>query len=114
MKLNTVLTQATVMALVASPAFAQAESAGTNLLTTLNSLLTGNLMLAIGLAIAVIGLWVWLVKQETMAGIFMIIGGVLLTAAPAIFKGTSTVVTPVVDSFGSEESYSTQEVGTSR
>ena len=116
MNFNQTLSRSAVMMLVASPVFAQsggtgANQAGTSLLTTLNSVLTGNLMLAIGLAIAVIGLWVWLVKQETMAGILMIVGGVVLTAAPAIFRGTSTVVTPVVDSLGASEDYSDKKVG---
>lgn len=90
-----------LMLTTASPAFAQGiGDAGGKFLTTINHVLTGNIMLAVGLIVAVLGLWMWLVKQETSAGIMMIIGGVILTAAPAIFNATSTVVNPVVDSAG--------------
>ncbi|PIZ30671.1 MAG: hypothetical protein COY40_04140 [Alphaproteobacteria bacterium CG_4_10_14_0_8_um_filter_53_9] len=103
----------TGLMLAASPAaFADANTAGQKLLATLNNVLTGDLMLFVGLGVAVLGLWAWLIKQETMAGILMIIGGVVLTAAPAIFNGMSTVVTPVVDELGATGDFSTTQTQT--
>ena len=86
-----------VMVLAASvPAFAQsggdAGTAGRNLLDTLQGAITGNLGLFIGLFIVILGLWTWIIKQETGAGITMIIGGVLITLAPGLFNGAREFV----------------------
>lgn len=64
-----------------------ATTAGGNMLDTLQGLITGQIGLFIGLAIVVLGLWTWIIKQETGAGITMILGGVLITLAPGIFNG---------------------------
>lgn len=80
------------LALFADASFAQtagnnnAAQAGSSLLGTLQSAVTGNLGLVVGLALAILGIWTWVVKQETAAGIMLIIGGVLLTVAPGVFN----------------------------
>lgn len=76
---------AVLAVMAAEPALAQdATNAGESITTELVDLVQGNIGTAIGLAIALFGLWTWIVKQTTW-GIVMIIGGVILTAFPGIF-----------------------------
>ena len=99
MNKRTLFTVAAVamLTLVAHPAFAsEASSAGTSFLTTLQDLITGKLGLFIGLGITILGLWTWIIKQETGAGIVMIIGGVLITVAPGLFNGVHDFVNSAV------------------
>lgn len=84
---------------LANPALADAANAGGNMLTTLEDSITGNIGFFIGLAITVLGLWTWIIKQETGAGIVMIIGGVLITLVPGIFNGMHDVMEGVMDTF---------------
>lgn len=84
---------------LANPAMASAANAGSNLLATLTQSITGNIGFFIGLAITVLGLWTWIIKQETGAGITMIIGGVLITLVPGIFSGMHQVVSGVMETF---------------
>ena len=100
---NPTLALTGVMLSVTPAAFAQGES----ILTAVNDVLNSPIMIVIGLALAVIGVWMWLVRQETAAGIMMIIGGVIITGIPAIFRGTSTVVTPFVEAVGAEQDFAT-------
>jgi hypothetical protein len=92
--------------------FAQgdAANAGTNLVNTLQGIITGQIGLFIGLAIVVLGLWTWIIKQETGAGITMIIGGVLITLAPGIFNGVQEFAAGVVGEFsgGDNDTVSSQ------
>jgi type IV secretory pathway VirB2 component (pilin) len=87
---------------LANPAMANAAAAGDNLLETLAQSITGNIGFFIGLAITVLGLWTWIIKQETGAGITMIIGGVLITLVPSIFNGVHEVATGVMETFSSK------------
>ena len=68
-----------MMLAVAPATFAQSTgsigTAGAKVLEALNELLNSPVMLIIGLGLAVIGVWTWLVKQEAMVGILLIIGG---------------------------------------
>ena len=80
---------------------AQAAGAGENLYNTLRDAIGGNIGFFIGLAVCILGLWTWIIKQETGAGILMIIGGVLITLAPSIFTGTRGFVGGVVEQFAS-------------
>lgn len=75
-------------------------NSGKDLLDTLQGAITGNIGLFIGLLIVILGLWTWIIKQETGAGITMIIGGVLITLAPGIFTGMRNMAGGVVRSFG--------------
>jgi type IV secretory pathway VirB2 component (pilin) len=89
-----------MLGFMTDPALAQAGVAGGNLKTTLEQVITGNIGLFIGLAIVILGLWTWIIKQETGAGITMIIGGVLITLAPGIFNGVREFMGGVVQGFG--------------
>lgn len=80
---------------------AAAGEAGGKLLSTVQDAITGNLGLVIGLALAILGIWTWVVKQETAAGIFLIIGGVLITISPGVFNSIRSFVDPVVEAAGS-------------
>ncbi len=93
--------------MVANPAFAQgnASQAGAAASQTLVGILTGNIGLLIGLGITVMGLWTWIIGQKTAAGLTMVIGGVLLTMAPGIFKGARDMAVGVVDQFGGGSAY---------
>lgn len=91
------------LALVADPALAQgagttttAGGAGSNVLSGIQGAITGNIGLFIGLALAILGIWTWVVKQETAAGIMLIIGGVLITISPGVFNTIRGVVDGVV------------------
>lgn len=90
-----------MVVLLVEPSFADgnASTAGDSLKDTFLGVVTGNLGLVVGLAIAFLGLWTWIVGQEAFAGIIMIIGGILLTMLPGIFKGFRGFVTPVVNEF---------------
>lgn len=93
----------TMLAMLVDPAMAQSgnvSGAGGNLKGTLETLLTGNIGLFIGLAVVVLGLWTWIIKQETGAGITMIIGGVLITLAPGMFNGVRDFTKEVMVGFG--------------
>ncbi len=99
-----------VMALaVANPAFAQsggeAATAGAAAVDTLVGAITGNIGLLIGLAITVAGLWVWIIGQKTGAGLTMVIGGVLITMAPGLFKGVRDMAVGVVGQFSGSTVY---------
>lgn len=89
-----------VIALTAAMTIMGAQAQAADLLATLQGLVTGNLGLFIGLLLAVFGIWTWVVKQETMAGIMMIIGGVLITIAPGVMNTFSSFLNPVVDAVG--------------
>lgn len=80
---------------------ADAGSAGANLLGTVTDMLSGSIGTIIGLGLAFLGLWTWIVKQETAAGITMILGGVALTMLPQVFEGAKGVVGGVLTQFGS-------------
>jgi hypothetical protein len=84
------------------PSIAQnqtAAAAGANLKGTLEGIITGNIGLFIGLAIVILGLWTWIIKQETGAGITMIIGGVLITLAPGVFNGVRDFMNQAISGF---------------
>jgi type IV secretory pathway VirB2 component (pilin) len=79
--------------------FADTTNAGRGLLDSLTQLITGQLGLFIGLFIVILGLWTWIIKQETGAGITMIIGGVLITLAPGIFNGARSFAENAINTF---------------
>lgn len=82
--------------LVGGDAFAAVGDAGGSVLTAIEGAVTGNIGLVIGLVLAILGLWTWIVKQETAAGIVMIIGGVLITVAPGIFDTARDIIGPII------------------
>ena len=52
----------------------------------LGNIIEGNVGLLLGLAIAMWGFWVWIVKQNTW-GFFMMVLGTAITAFPGMFEG---------------------------
>ncbi|MCP5405697.1 MAG: hypothetical protein H6922_05705 [Pseudomonadaceae bacterium] len=75
--------------------------AGQTVLNQIIGAITGNIGLIIGLVLAILGIWTWVVKQETAAGIMLIIGGVLITVSPGVFNTLRSMVNPVVDAAAS-------------
>lgn len=73
-----------------------ANTAGESVVQQMIGAMTGNIGLLLGLGLAILGIWTWVVKQETAAGIFLIIGGVLLTVSPAVFNTIGSMVGPIV------------------
>lgn len=110
MKQRTLLFSVAAVALmalvIANPALAQGTGdvgdAGSAASQTLVSVITGNIGLLIGLGITVMGLWTWIIGQKTAAGLTMVVGGVLLTMAPGIFKGARDMAVGVVEGFGGD------------
>lgn len=96
-----------MLVVFSNPALAQAADAGDNMLAALEQSLTGHIGFFIGLGITVLGLWTWIIKQETGAGITMIIGGVLITLVPGIFNGVHDVMEGVVDTFSGDGNVTT-------
>ena len=102
---------------VANPVFAQAgisgggdaAQAGGAAVNTLVGAITGNIGLLIGLGITVAGLWTWIIGQKTAAGLTMVIGGVLITMAPGMFKGVRDVAVGVVGDFSGDGAYTVNE-----
>lgn len=81
-------------------AYAQdAATAGGNVVDTIQDAVTGNIGVFIGLAIVLLGLWTWIIKQEAGAGVVMILGGVAITMLPGIFNGAKEVMEGVVGTF---------------
>lgn len=67
------------------PDMAHAAATGDNAVSDISALITGNIGTLIGLGIALLGLYTWLVQQSSW-GIVMIIGGVAVTAFPGLFN----------------------------
>ncbi len=63
---------------------AAATNAGAGTATDILNIITGNIGTLIGLGIALLGLYTWLVQQSSW-GVIMIIGGVAVTAFPGLF-----------------------------
>jgi peptidoglycan/LPS O-acetylase OafA/YrhL len=96
---NAVFTVALTALLVAVGAEAHAQQ---TLYDVTRDLVTGNLGFFIGLILAVWGIWTWVVKQETTAGILMIIGGVLITVAPGVMNFFGGTVNNLLTTFGAD------------
>lgn len=86
--------------MLGSDAFAQVSDAGSSVLGSLEDAITGNIGLIVGLCLAVLGIWTWVVRQETAAGILLIIGGVLITITPGVFNTIGDMVAPIVETAG--------------
>ncbi len=59
---------------------------GDDALGDIRDVIAGNVGTLIGLGIALLGLYTWLVQQSSW-GVIMIVGGVAITAFPGIFSG---------------------------
>lgn len=101
---------------IASPAFAansfssaagnagSGGDIGADFFTTLQGMITGNVGFFIGLAVTVLGIWTWVIKQQTGAGVIMIIGGVLITLAPGLFNSAREFTASVISNVGGNSS----------
>lgn len=73
-----------------------AEEAGRAELNMLQTVLTGNFGIFLGLALTVWGIFKAFAKGETGGGILLIICGVALTIFPGVFNVASSIVNPIV------------------
>ena len=71
--------------------WAQAAKPGAQELQMLEFILTGNFGLALGLGAALFGVYQFS-QGNTVAGITIVIAGVLIVLAPGVFNGTRMVV----------------------
>ena len=83
---------AAVLTLMPDLAFADVQgTAGSTLKNDLIGMLKGQLGTLVGLGISLLGLYMWIVKQETW-GIMVVLGGALITAFPSAFDSISSGV----------------------
>ena len=93
--------------MLAPEAVAQSTDLGGNFAETLMKTLRGNGGIFIGVAIALLGLYTWLMKQNTW-GVVMIIGGVAFTAFPGLFDGVAEGLNTVASSLGVDNASQTK------
>jgi hypothetical protein len=86
------------------PALAQvqntASGTGSNLGQAFSDLIGSNIALIIGVAMALFGLYEWLVAQNTAVGLGMIVFGIAIAFVPNIFQGLKTAVSPIFNKIG--------------
>ncbi len=80
-----------------------AKGVGGDLTSSLVNVVQGNLGLFAGIALALFGLYTWLVAQNTGTGIIMIIGGVIVTAFPGIFAGLAEGAQKLAGAAGADD-----------
>ncbi len=100
---NAVFSIAFIMCLIllsGDAAAAVGEKGAENVITAITGAVTGRIGLVVGLVLAIFGIWTWVVKQETAAGIMLIVGGVLFTVSPAVYNAIAGVVAPIVADAG--------------
>lgn len=99
MKLMSILALMALMTLtVVEPAFAQGSGATSGLYNAIVNFLAGPGGKLLALALGVAGLFLWLVKQETAAGISMILAGILIIFAPRIVGGAADILQAPLES----------------
>ncbi|HEX2859132.1 MAG TPA: hypothetical protein VHP58_02925 [Alphaproteobacteria bacterium] len=69
------------------PAFAAATGGGGSLVQGFTDLLSSNVALLVGLALALFGLYEILVAQNTGVGVGMVVFGLIIAFVPNIFDG---------------------------
>lgn len=79
-------------------AWTAAGDAGSIEIDALSQVLTGNIGLAIGLALTAWGVFKAFVKGETGGGLLLIVCGVLLTIFPGVFNSAVGLMKPITDS----------------
>lgn len=88
----------------AMPVWAQSSSqgaVGAPELKLVELLLTGNLGLFLGLAVAFLGVYTLSAGQSPAFGLVLIVLGALITLTPSIYKGTRAVICPIIQTLSS-------------
>jgi|GEM_PF-2518859 len=81
------------------------------LIDAVSGLIESNYGLFIGLLVAALGLWRWLMSQDSW-GVMLIIGGIVITAFPGIFGGFYNGTRGFLQAAGAEGNASqTQDIG---
>ena len=89
-----------IAALVMSAASAWASSdVGQTELNLIVLLFTGQIGLALGLGVVIMGIWM-IIQGKGGGGIFMIVLGVLITMLPGVYKGFRAIACPIAESLG--------------
>lgn len=86
-----------------------AADSGGSLLNAAAGLMESNYGLFVGLIIAALGLWRWLMSQDTW-GVMLIIGGIVITAFPGIFEGLYKGSATFFQAAGSETNAYTTDI----
>lgn len=81
-------------------AFAQTQPAGAPELALVNNVVTGALGFFVGLLVAVVGVYAFVVKRDNR-GLVLIILAVLFTLAPGVYNGVRQVVCPLAKTLSS-------------
>lgn len=89
------------LTLGAMPVWAQQTAVGAPELKLVELLLTGSIGFALGLLIAIYGVYTLSIGQSTGFGIALIILGVLITLTPGIYNGARAVVCPIIKTLSS-------------
>ena len=95
MKFN-ILNVCIVLALVSARTTLAGTSVGDIELKAVESVLTGNIGMAVGLIITIWGIWELFVKGETVRGGILLFCGVAITVFPGVFNVFQALVLPAV------------------
>jgi hypothetical protein len=99
--LFSVLAILAMLVAVALPALAQTSGAGSSLVTGFTGLVTSNIALFVGLALALFGLYEILVAQNTGVGVGMVVFGLIIAFVPNLFDGLFQAVKGPLRDLGS-------------
>ena len=75
------------------------DGSGQESVGALSDAIESNYGLLIGLGVAALGMWMWLIDQNTW-GVVMMIGGVAITAFPGLFQGLYQGLDPFLNTAG--------------
>jgi hypothetical protein len=89
-----------VPALAKDAAAAGGSTVGQGVLDTFYAVVVGNIGLMLGMALALFGLYEWLVAQNTAVGLGMIVVGVCIAFVPNVFTGFQKLVGSMINTFG--------------
>jgi hypothetical protein len=91
-----------MLVLATVPAFAQTSGGGESLVNGFTQLVSSNIALFVGLALALFGLYEILVAQNTAVGVGMIVFGLIIAFVPNLFDGLVGAVKQPLQSLGSK------------
>lgn len=85
------------------------DDKGASFLNAFAGGMESNFGLMVGLILAALGLWRWLMSQDSW-GVMMIVGGIVITAFPGIFEGLYKSSSTFFTAMGSEANYSSDDI----